>query len=163
MLRRAETTEQAEEGVWGCAVRVNSPPFCLSACAPIRRADTPRELRDEQIPSSRLKPTLMSTTRTEIERTFRRERTAQLSRGRIEVGSSDRNYQRRPDVTAILGPRDRQRSRQTVELPDNNDVPLAQPIEHAMQRGTVPAAVGCGFLEDTLAARRLQCLQLQRI
>jgi hypothetical protein len=45
-----------------------------------------------------------------------------------------------------------QRPRQAVELPDNDNITLAQQVEHAVQLGPVPAPAGGGFLEDAAAA-----------
>jgi len=56
-----------------------------------------------------------------------------------------------------------QRPRQAVELPDNDNITLAQLVEHAVQLGPVPAPSGGGLLEDAAAAGRAERLGLQCI
>ena len=55
-----------------------------------------------------------------------------------------------------------QRSRQAVELPDDDNIALVQLVEHAVQLGTVPAPAAGNLLEDVAAAEGLglQCIAL---
>ena len=43
-----------------------------------------------------------------------------------------------------------QRTRQTVELPDDDGIAFPQVVEQAMQFGPIPATAGGGFLEQAL-------------
>ncbi len=56
-----------------------------------------------------------------------------------------------------------QRARQAVELPDNDDIALAQLVEHAVQLGPVPAPAGGGLLEQAAAPGGAKRLGLQGV
>jgi Tn3 transposase DDE domain len=56
-----------------------------------------------------------------------------------------------------------QGARQTIELPDNDGIAVAQMIEHAVQFRPVPAAAGGRFLEQAPATRGSECLRLQGV
>ena len=56
-----------------------------------------------------------------------------------------------------------QRPRQTVELPDDDNIAFAQLVEHAVQLGPVPAPAGGGFLEYAAAAAGAEGLGLHGI
>ena len=75
---------------------------------------------------------------------------------RAEAGASFVNPLH--DVQHIL-----QRARQPIELPDDDDIALAQLVEHAVQLGPVPAAAGGGLLEDAAAAGGAERLGLHGI
>ena len=56
-----------------------------------------------------------------------------------------------------------QRAGQAVEFLDNDNITVAQLVEHAVQFGPVPAPAGGGFLEDAAAAGGAEGLGLHGI
>jgi hypothetical protein len=55
------------------------------------------------------------------------------------------------------------RAGQAIEFPDDDCIPLAQLVEHAVLLGPVPASTRAGFLEDAAAAGGSEGFRLQPV
>src|SRR3546814_19125667 len=62
------------------------------------------------------------------------------------------------DVQHVL-----QAARQPVELPDDDDISLAQLPDHLQELGSVPSPAASGLLESTFAAERVERAPLRGV